>query len=197
MTKAKAIFLDRDGVVNELVYFQEQGIIDSPFIPEQFHLCPEIPRAIKRFQNTGYKVIIVSNQPGIAKGHMTQNTFNRIDETMKAQLGKEGVYLDGVYYCLHHPEAIIKHYRLDCTCRKPKPGLILKAAQELDIDISQSWFIGDNLTDIKAGKNAGCHTLLIGKMRCELCELMYNERIKPEVIKLNLLEAAESIMKGV
>ena len=105
MTEVKAIFLDRDGVVNELVYFQEQGIIDSPFTPDQFHLCPGVPQAIKRFQNAGYKIIIVSNQPGVAKGHMTLNNFKRINETMKAQLEKEGVFLDGVYYCLHHPEA--------------------------------------------------------------------------------------------
>ena len=196
MTKVKAIFLDRDGVVNELVYFQEQGIIDSPFTPEQFHLCPGVPQAIRRFQNAGYKTIIISNQPGVAKGHMTLNNFNRIDETMRALLGKEGILLDGVYYCLHHPEGIIEQYRIDCKCRKPKPGLILKAAKDMDIDVSRSWFIGDNLTDIKAGKNAGCHTLLFGKMRCELCNLMHNEGINPEAIKLNLLEAADFIIKG-
>jgi len=195
MTKEKAVFLDRDGVVNELIYFQEQGIIDSPFTPDQFILCPGVPLAIKRFQNKGYKVIIVSNQPGIAKGHMTPNNFDRIDANMKAQLGAQGVFLDGVYYCLHHPKAIIEQYRTECDCRKPKPGLILQAARDLDIDISQSWCIGDNLTDIQAGTQAGCHTLLLGKMRCELCELMYREGIKPEAIKLNLFEAVDLIIK--
>ena len=196
MTEIKAIFLDRDGVINELVYFQEQGIIDSPFTPEQFHLCPGVTQAIRRFQNAGYKIIIVSNQPGVAKGHMTLNNFNRINETMKTQLGKEGIFLDGVYYCLHHPEGIIEQYRIDCKCRKPKPGLILKAAKDMGIDVSRSWLVGDNLTDIKAGKNAGCHTLLLGKMRCELCNLMHSEGVKPEAIKLHLLEAADFIIKG-
>jgi D-glycero-D-manno-heptose 1,7-bisphosphate phosphatase len=196
MTKQKAIFLDRDGVVNELVYFPEQGIIDSPFTPDQFCLCPGVPLAIKRFQNKGYKVIIVSNQPGIAKGHITQNNFDRIDANMNTQLAAEGVSLDGIYYCLHHPKAIIEQYRSDCLCRKPKPGLILKAARDLNIDVSQSWYIGDNLTDIQAGVLTGCHTLLLGKMRCELCELMYREGIKPDVIKINLFEAADSILKG-
>lgn len=194
MHKAKAVFLDRDGVVNELVYFQEQGIIDSPFTADQFHLCPGVPRAIKEFQIAGYKVIVASNQPGIAKGHMTLSNFKKITETMKVQLGKEGVILDGEYYCLHHPEARVAKYRVNCTCRKPKPGLLLEAAKDMDIDIAQSWFIGDNLTDIKAGKNAGCHTLLLGKMRCELCDLMYNEGIKPDVIKLSILEAADFIL---
>jgi histidinol-phosphate phosphatase family protein len=115
---------------------------------------------------------------------------------MKAQLGEKGVSLDAEYYCLHHPEATVAQYRINCDCRKPKPGLILKAAKDMDIDISQSWFIGDNLSDIQAGKNAGCHTLLLGKMRCELCDLMYNEGIKPDVIKLNLLESADYILKG-
>ena len=195
MGKTRAIFLDRDGVVNELVYFPEQGIIDSPFIANQFHLCPGVPLAIKRFQSAGYKVIIVSNQPGIAKGHMTLSNFKKIGETMKAQLGKEDASLDGEYYCLHHPEAIIEQYRRDCKCRKPKPGLILQAAEDMDIDVSQSWLIGDSLTDIKAGKNAGCHTMLLGKMRCELCDLMYNDGIKPDAIKLNLLEAVDLILK--
>jgi histidinol-phosphate phosphatase family protein len=115
---------------------------------------------------------------------------------MKALLKKEGVSLDGEYYCLHHPEAIVEKYRVDCDCRKPKPGLILQAAKEHNIDISASWFIGDNLSDIKAGQSAGCHTLLLGKMRCELCDLMYNEGIKPEAIKANILAAADYIMKG-
>jgi len=197
VNNGKAIFLDRDGVVNELVYFSERGIIDSPFTANQFQLCPGVPQAIRRFQNAGYKVIIASNQPGIAKRHMTLNNFKKIGETMKARLAEADVFLDGEYYCLHHPEAKIEKYRIVCDCRKPKPGLILKAAKEKNIDISQSWFIGDNLTDIEAGKNAGCHTLLIGKMRCELCDLMYNEGIKPEVIKSNLLEAADYILKGV
>jgi D-glycero-D-manno-heptose 1,7-bisphosphate phosphatase len=196
LSKVKAIFLDRDGVVNELVYFPEQGVIDSPFTVNQFHLCPGVPDAVKRFQNAGYKVIVASNQPGVAKGHMPLKNFERICDTMKAQLGEKGVSLDAEYYCMHHPEATVAQYRINCDCRKPKPGLILKAAKDMDIDLSQSWFIGDNLSDIKAGKNAGCHTLLLGKMRCELCDLMYNEGIKPDVIKLNLLESADYILKG-
>ncbi len=196
MPKPKSVFLDRDGVVNELVYFHEQGIIDSPFIASQFQLCSGVPDAIKRLQHAGYKVVITSNQPGIAKGHMTPENFNKICETMKAQLEKQGAVLDGEYYCLHHPEARIEQYRVICECRKPKPGMILQAAHDMNIDVSQSWFIGDNLTDVKAGKNAGCHTMLLGKMRCELCDLMSNEGIRPDVIKLNITEAADYILEN-
>jgi D-glycero-D-manno-heptose 1,7-bisphosphate phosphatase len=194
--RVKAIFLDRDGVVNELVYFPDQGIIDSPFIAGQFHLCPGVPEAVKKFQSAGYKVIIVSNQPGIAKGHMTLQDFQKISNMMKTQLWKEDAFLDGEYYCLHHPEAKIERYRADCACRKPKPGLIFNAARDLDIDVAESWYIGDNLTDMQAGRDAGCRTLLIGKMRCELCNLMYNEGVKPEAVKPDLLAAADFILKG-
>ena len=194
--RTKAVFLDRDGVVNELVYFPEHGIIDSPSIAGQFRLCRGVPEAIKNFQRAGYKVIIASNQPGIAKGHILLNDFKRIRNTMKTQLAQEDVVLDGEYYCLHHPQAKIERYRIDCACRKPKPGLIVNAARDLDIDIAESWFIGDNLTDMQAGRNAGCHTLLIGKMHCQLCALMYNEGVKPEAIKPDLPEAADFILKG-
>jgi len=194
--KTKAVFLDRDGVVNELVYFQEQGVIDSPFLASQFQLCPGIATAIKKFQKAGFKVIIASNQPGIAKGHITEENFENIKETMKKQLKKGGAILDGEYYCFHHPNARIERYKVECECRKPKPGLILQAAKELNIDVPQSWFIGDNLTDIKAGKNAGCHTMLLGKMRCELCDLMDSQGVKPDAIKLNITEATDYILGG-
>ena len=195
-SRTKAVFLDRDGVVNELVYFPEHGIIDSPFIAGQFRLCRGVPEAIKKFQRAGYKVIIASNQPGIAKGHILLNDFKRIRNTMKTQLAQEDVVLDGEYYCLHHPQAIIARYRADCACRKPKPGLIFNAARDMDIDIAESWFIGDNVTDMQAGRSAGCHTLLIGKMHCELCTLMYNEGVKPEAIKPDILAAADYILRG-
>jgi len=194
--RTKAVFLDRDGVVNELVYFPEQGIIDSPFIAGQFRLCRGVPRAIKKFQRAGYKVIIVSNQPGIAKGHMTLKDFKQITNTMKTQLCAEDVLLDGEYYCLHHPEARIARYRADCACRKPKPGMIYQAARDMEIDVAESWFIGDNLTDMLAGRNAGCRTLLIARMHCELCHLMYNEGVKPEAIRPDLLAAADYILRG-
>lgn len=194
--RAKAVFLDRDGVVNELVYFPEHGVIDSPFVAAQFHLCRGVPGAIKKFQRAGYKVIIASNQPGIAKGHILPDDFKRIRNTMKTQLAQEDVVLDGEYYCLHHPEAKIARYRAECACRKPKPGLIFNAARDMDIDIAESWFIGDNLTDMQAGRSAGCHTLLIGKMHCQLCALMYNEGVKPEAIKPDLRAAADFILKG-
>lgn len=191
----KAIFLDRDGVINELIYYQEQGVIDSPFAVEQFKLFPGVGEAIKKLHELDYKVILISNQPGIAKGHMSEETFQEIRMKMKEELVTEGAFLDGEYYCFHHPEAKIETLKANCECRKPKPSLLLQAAKEMDIDLPQSWMVGDGLTDVKAGKDAGCQTMLLGRMKCELCRLLDEEDARPDAITLNLNEAVQYISK--
>jgi D,D-heptose 1,7-bisphosphate phosphatase len=185
----KAVFLDRDGVINELVYYEDHEIIDSPFTAGQLRIIQGVPEAINLLHRAGYLVILVSNQPGIAKGYMSFDNFEKIRRKMNAELGKAGVELDGEYYCLHHPEAIVGQLKVMCECRKPKPGLIFQAAREKNVDLQRSWFVGDNLTDIQAGKNAGCWTILLGKMKCELCRLMEEKEIRPDNISVNLAEA--------
>ena len=187
----RAVFLDRDGVINELVYHQEQEIIDSPFTPRQFKLIPGVIESLKILRQNGYLTILISNQPGIAKGHMTANNFELIRQKMNSDLNKGGAVLDGEYYCLHHPEAVVEKYRIVCNCHKPLPGLLLRAAREKDIDLKQSWLIGDNLSDIQAGKAAGCRTILIGTMKCELCGLMNEKNIFPDKIFGNITEAVQ------
>ena len=189
----KAVFLDRDGVINELIYHPEQGIVDSPFTVEQFRLLPGVGEVIKKLHEMGYKVILVSNQPGIAKGHMSEETFNEIRKRMQEELAKEGASLDGEYYCFHHPEAKVEGFRDNCECRKPKPGLLLQAAKDKDIDLSQSWMIGDGLNDVRAGKEAGCRTILLGRMKCELCRLMDEENARPDAICSNLLGTTKKL----
>lgn len=189
----KAIFLDRDGVINELVYYSEHGIVDSPFTVKQLSLLPGASEAIKKFHKMGYKVVLASNQPGIAKGYLSPETFDEIRKKMKAELAKQGAFLDGEYYCFHHPEAKVERLKANCLCRKPKSGLLLQAAKDLDIDLSESWMIGDGLTDILAGKSAGCKTLLMGRMKCELCRLMDEEDAVPDAIAPNLAEAARKV----
>lgn len=191
----RAVFLDRDGVINELVYYQEQGVVDSPFTAEQFKLIPGVNEAIKKFHEMGYKVILASNQPGIAKGHMSEETFDRIRKKMQEELAKEGTLLDGEYYCFHHHEAKVDRLKGNCECRKPKPGLPLQAAKDMDIDLSQSWVIGDNITDVKAGVAAGCRTILVGRMKCELCRLMDEADVRPDAIASNLEEMAQHILE--
>jgi D-glycero-D-manno-heptose 1,7-bisphosphate phosphatase len=189
----KDVFLDRDGVINELIYHQEQGIIDSPFTPSQLRVIDGVPEAIGILHDAGYKVIIASNQPGIAKNHMSQQTFEAIRRQLIDELGSANSFVDEEYYCLHHPQAVVPDLKAVCDCRKPKPGLIKEAAKELDIDLKASWMVGDGLTDIQAGKSAGCRTILIGKEKCELCHRMEQENTKPDFICENLLHSASII----
>lgn len=186
----KAVFLDRDGVINALVYHQEQGIIDSPFTEEQFGLLPHAAEAVKKLRQMGYRIVLVSNQPGIAKGHMTMEAFDKIKKKMERELERDDAFLDAQYYCLHHPEAVIKAMRVECDCRKPASGMLLKAAADMQLDLSRSWMVGDGITDIQAGKSAGTRTILIGKMKCELCHHFSEENSAPEAVCANLLEAA-------
>ena len=193
----KAVFLDRDGTINEIVYYQDLGIVDSPFTAEQFKLLPQVGEAIRILNQSEFKVILVSNQPGIAKGHFSMETFEEIREKMRTELAKYAAFLDAEYYCLHHPEAKIEEYKKNCECRKPKPGLLLKAAAEFDIDLGESWMVGDGLTDIEAGKRAGCKTILIGNMKCDLCRLMDEKNIRPDYIVKNLYMAKEVIKRSI
>ena len=188
--KKKAVFLDRDGVINEIVYHKEIGIVDSPSTVEQFKLLPEVGKAINKFHELGYIVILISNQPGIAKDHYTVNIFEKIKEKMKKELEKNGATLDAEYYCLHHPEAKIEKYKKICNCRKPKPGMIFQAAKDHEIELKKSWMIGDGINDIQAGQVAGCKTILIGRMKCDLCKIMEEEGIKPNFIAPNLYKAS-------
>jgi len=197
--KKKAVILDRDGVINEMVYNPEFGTIDSPLNPEEFKLLPGVAKANKLFKKIGFLVIIASNQPAVAKGKMGLELLAEIDKKMKRELAKGGAHLDGIYYCLHHPDASqvkVKKYLKNCNCRKPKPGLILKAVKELNIDLSKSYMIGDGLTDIEAGKRAGCKTIFLGNLKNYWCEAMEKRKIKPDFVAKNLLEAVKIIKQG-
>ena len=157
--KQKAIFLDRDGTINKYVGFLRKE--------EEFELLPGVAVAIKKINESGYLAIVVTNQPVIARGEVTYSQLENIHNKMETLLGKEGAYLDGIYFCPHHPhsgyEGEVKELKIDCDCRKPKPGMLLKAAEDLNIDLSQSYMVGDGENDIKAGKAAGCKTVLVGE----------------------------------
>ena len=157
--KQKAVFLDRDGTINKYVGFLRN--ID------EFELIPGVAEAIKKINNSGYLAIVVTNQPVIARGEVTVAELQLIHNKMETLLGAEGAYLDAIYYCPHHPhkgyEGEIPELKVDCDCRKPKPGMLLRAAGDFNIDLTSSWMIGDGENDIKAGEAAGCKTALIGK----------------------------------
>lgn len=190
----RAVFLDRDGVINSMVYYKDHGIVDSPFTCRQFKVLPGVKRAIKLIKGMGMKAIVVSNQPGMAKGHYSCVELQAIDKKMCATL-KGSISLDGVYYCLHHPQAKFSKYRKNCSCRKPKPGLILKAAKEQGIDLSRSYMIGDGVSDIEAGSRAGCKTILLGRIKCDICSVMSARDIRPDAVANGLLDAVLKIKK--
>ena len=157
-TKQRAIFLDRDGTINKYVGF----LIDI----EDFELIDGVSEAIRKINESGYLAIVITNQPVIARGEVSYEELNMIHNKMETLLGKEGAYIDGLFFCPHHPhsgyEGEIKELKIECECRKPKPGMLLKAAEKYNIDLSNSWMIGDGENDIKAGKAAGCKTILLG-----------------------------------
>lgn len=156
--KQKAIFLDRDGTINKYVGYLTE--------PEEFELLPGVAEAIRKINNSGYLAIVATNQPGIAQGRLTVQTLHVIHNKMETLLGQEGAFINKLYYCPHHPdkgfEGEIPELKISCSCRKPKPGMLLQAAKDFNIDLAASWMIGDDQRDILTGKNAGCHTALIG-----------------------------------
>lgn len=155
--KQRAVFLDRDGTINKYVGFLRD--ID------EFELIDGVSKAIKRLNQGGYLVIVVTNQPVIARGEVTWEELYEIHKKMETLLGQQGAYVDDIFICPHHPDKGFPgeraEYKYDCDCRKPKPGLILEAAKKYNIDLSQSWAVGDSVTDAQAGKTAGCHTILL------------------------------------
>ena len=150
--KQKAVFLDRDGTINKYVGFLRN--IDD------FELINGVSEAIKKINQSGYLAIVVTNQPVIARGEVSWEELNEIHKKMATLLGKDGAYVDAIYVCPHHPDKGFEgerlEYKFDCNCRKPKPGLLLQAAKDFNIDLSQSIMIGDSESDLKAGEAAGC-----------------------------------------
>lgn len=175
--KQKAIFLDRDGTINKYVGFLRN--IDD------FELIEGVAEAIKLINQSGYLAIVVTNQPVIARGEVTWEELNEIHKKMATLLGKEGAYVDGIYICPHHPDKGFEgerpEYKIDCDCRKPKPGLLLQAARDFNIDLSESYMIGDSHRDVEAGENAGVKKSILIKENNENALLtIINEIIKDE-----------------
>jgi D-glycero-D-manno-heptose 1,7-bisphosphate phosphatase len=153
-----------------------------------FDLLPGVAQAVKRINESGYLCIIVTKQPMIAKGFISFEDLDNIHKKMETILGKEGAYLDGIYFCPHHPEkgfaGEVPELKTDCFCRKPKPGMLQKACGEFNIDLDRSWMIGDSFADMSAGKSAGCRTIIVGKQLC----------LEADHRKSDLLEAVQFIL---
>ena len=159
LNRQKAVFLDRDGTINEYVGFLKNV--------DELQLLPGAAEALRHINESGYLAIVVTNQPVIARGEATMDDLHKIHNKMETLLGREGAYIDDLYYCPHHPDkgfdGEIPELKFECSCRKPKPGMLFEAAEKYNIDLSRSWMIGDGRIDIEAGRAAGCKTAFIGK----------------------------------
>ena len=165
----KAVFIDRDGTMAK----------DVPYCsrPEDFELLPNVAEGIKLLNKHGFKIVVVTNQSGISRGYFSEETLAAIHDKMQCELAKHGARVDAIYYCPHHPDD-------NCECRKPKPRMLLQAASDLNIDLGQSYVIGDNDMDIAMGKNVGCKTILIaqgGKQRKSDKEAPHADYVAPSV----------------
>jgi D-glycero-D-manno-heptose 1,7-bisphosphate phosphatase len=180
-----AVLLDRDDTLIE-----DPGYINHP---SQVRLIDGVAESLIELRNMGYKLAVVSNQSGVARGIVTEQVLGEIHDRLKTLLAEKGAHLDAIYYCPYHPEGIIPKYRRESDLRKPSPGMILQAAKEMDLDLSQSWAIGNSDRDIEAGRRAGCKTIMLetlGRNKNPVPSLA-----KPDYRAVNLKEAVNIIKK--
>lgn len=183
----KAVFLDRDGTINE-----EMGYINHV---SRFKIFKFVPEAIKILNNAGYLVIVVTNQSGLARGYFDENLINMLHASLLKKVQKESAKIDAIYFCPHHPTEGIQKYRINCDCRKPKPGMIKQAQKEFDISLNKSIMIGDRYKDVEFGKQLGLKTIMVltgyGLGEYTFQRHLWNEQ--PDLVCNNLLEAAQII----
>ncbi|MEW6428134.1 MAG: HAD family hydrolase [Thermodesulfobacteriota bacterium] len=183
-----AVFLDRDGTVNE-----QMGYINHI---SRFHLFPEAGPAIRLLNERGVPAVLVTNQSGLARGYFPESLLDRVHRLMEEELARQGARFDGIYVCPHHPEAREERFRVDCDCRKPKPGLLLRAAAELGLDLGRSYMIGDRLSDIRAAAGVGsCGVMVLtGYGRGDMEYLAPARQIQPAHVAEDLFAAVRWVL---
>ena len=186
----RAVFIDRDGTISE-----EVGYINHP---SRFRVFPYAAAAIKQLNDNGWLAIVVTNQAGVARGYFSEEMIQTVHAEMKQELERNGARLDAIYYCAHHPSVGDPPYRFDCDCRKPKPGLISRAAQDFEIDLPDSWMLGDRYSDIELARNAGVKSMFVmsGYGRGEWEHQRANWSQQPDLVAENLLEGVGVIVAG-
>lgn len=154
MKRRPSIFFDRDGTIIEEVNYLSR--------PEQIRLIEGVCESLIQLRNMGFLLILITNQSGIARGYYDITQLNKIHDHLQVMLSANGVKMDGIYYCPHHVDGVLEQFCVSCDCRKPAPGMLFKAAEDLNISLSESWTVGDKMSDIQAGNNAGTRTVLVG-----------------------------------
>lgn len=183
-----AVFIDRDGTLNE-----EVGYVNHP---RRLRLLPRSAEAIRRLNRSGLKAVMVTNQSGVARGYFSEEVLHAVNEALVSQLKAEGAYLDGLYVCVHHPTEGEPPYRARCDCRKPEPGLLHRAAADLGLDLSRSWVVGDKISDVVTGRRVGASPILV-LTGYGLGEWEYRRSrwpTEPDHVAGDLLEAVEWIL---
>lgn len=180
----KAIFLDKDGTL----------VRDYPYNvdPQKIEFLSGVIDGLKHLAKQGFKLFVVSNQSGLARGYFSEEELKQYFDTLASMLAEQNIFLEDMYFCPHHPEGKINQYTKDCHCRKPKAGLIIQAAGEHNIQRSKSWMIGDILNDIEAGKTAGCNTILVDNGH--ETEWYITEHRTPDLLVSDFLSAAQHIV---
>ena len=181
--------------MNDLVYDHREGRSSSPVSARDLRVFPFVAGAVKKLKDMGFLVLVISNQPGVAKRQFTQAELKRMSTKIRRELASEGASLDGEYYCIHSPDGLVKELRVSCDCRKPKPGLLLKAARDRNIDLARSYFVGDGLIDLEAGRNAGCRTILVGHMTTFLSRMMEEWNVTPDYMVHTLKDVPALLAK--
>ena len=164
----RAVFLDRDGVLNRNVLNPATGEYESPGSPEQFELVEGVFPALRRLQDAGYLLLLVSNQPNFAKGKNSLQELHAVQALLAAGLTKAGIHFTEFYYCFHHPKGIVQSHSGPCDCRKPSTYFLLQAEAAFGISLRDSWMVGDRPTDIECGQNAGVRTVRVRRLHAEI-----------------------------
>jgi D-glycero-D-manno-heptose 1,7-bisphosphate phosphatase len=186
----RAIFIDRDGTISE-----EVGYVNHV---SRYRVFPFAAEAVRTLNERGWLAVLVTNQAGVARGYFAEEMIGRVHGMLAAELERGGARLDAIYYCPHHPSVGEPPYRLDCDCRKPKPGLIRRAADELRLDLSRCWMVGDRYGDTELARNAGVRSafVLTGYGRGELEHQSHAWPHRPDLVAENLLEAVKKIVEA-
>ena len=186
--KKLAVFIDRDGTISE-----EVGYVNHP---SRFRVFPYSAEAIRTLKANNWLAILVTNQAGVARGYFSEDVIGKVHDELKSSLSEQNAQLDAIYYCAHHPSVGEPPYRLDCDCRKPKPGLIQRASADFDVDLENSWMVGDRYSDIELAHNAGLKSafVLSGYGRGEWEYQSSSWKLQPDMVCENLLDAVRSIV---
>lgn len=191
------LFVDRDGVINSEVNIN--GSFDSPMNIDQVCLVEGIENLIGWANNNNIKVVEITNQPAVAKGKISMETLSDIEKKVDLLLVDKGVKIDKKYICYHHPNAVVPEYKMECNCRKPKPGMLMQAAKDLNIDLKNSVMIGDRDWDVEAGKSAGCKTILFINNTENISKVLFADKTSPDFrvsLMAEVLEVVKRLMSN-